>query len=348
MATSTSEGLLSRQLKKSLDSVQGVGGGFGIIVDPKGLIEHPNHPSGVITGDIELRSNSLDITCLSPDQVLSECPEAPRLICDHPSGGVPALGFELSEDFLSTLYVDVTGCRGKRGYQGDQGDIGEHGFSDGPQGNKGKTGPDIDETSKLTDITYNDIDGISDTAIVDLNIVDDDGHGCKLIVTRAKLDIGDGQAADKVAARRLSRTLIYDADTDPTVCDITRLDNWRLTQGRGDETPLNVWLLRLPAGSNDREGEPVGVDGSLDLESFVQAVIDEYKGRLTELDESWGREVKQYIENVDDQARSILSGLAHQLAMTEFNLPAVEYGITFTGCPPGYYPAAAEAQGQRN
>lgn len=334
LATSTSSGLLSRQYKKALDTTPAVGGGFGLIVDPKLLLMSPTNPDGVIKGDIELRSESLDISCVGPDRIKinTDCPPPP-LDCEIPdaAGRISGLTFSLSEKFLSTLWVDLTGPKGKKGYPGSKGDHGDHGFSDGPQGDQGNPGKNIDELCELTSISYNDIDGITDTAIVNLNIVDDDGHGCKLIVTKAKLNIPD-RAADKVAATMLSRTVVYPADTEPAICDVTHLDDWSLAQAPGDTTPLNLQLLRLPKGSNDRENDSIGFNGTLSLENFVTDIVAEYKDRLTKIDESWGRQVKQYIESIDDKARGILSDLAHQLAVCEWNLPAMEYCLTFMRC----------------
>lgn len=343
VATSISDGLLSRQLKTTLDIVPAVGGGFGIIVDPKFLMTSPTNPQGVITGNIQLRSDSLDIACVAPNKVILDCAAPPALVCEYPGGRVPELTFSVSEKFLSTLFVDLSGPTGKKGFTGGKGDTGKHGFSEGPRGDKGLPGANVTELFQLTDIVYNDIDGITDTAIVNLNLVDDSGHGCKLIVTKAKLDISDNQPADKVAAKVLSRTLIYDPDAHPLVCDVTRLDNWRLVQAPGDATPLNLQLLRYPKGSNDRENDPIGVSGTLSLTSFVQGIVAEYKDRLTKLDQTWGKQVKQFIENIDDSARNILSDLAQQLTLCEFNLPAIEYCITFKGCPSPSVAAAGRA-----
>jgi hypothetical protein len=105
-----------------------------------------------------------------------------------------------------------------------------------------------------------------------------------------------------------------------------------LVQAAGDTTPSNMQLLRLPKGSNDREGEAIGFNGILTLTDFVNAIVSEYKTKLTKLDATWGKQVKIYIENIDDHARTILSDLAQQLTLCEFNLPAMDYCITFKGC----------------
>jgi hypothetical protein len=75
----------------------------------------------------------------------------------------------------------------------------------------------------------------------------------------------------------------------------------------------------------------------------VQGIVAEYKDRLTKLDQTWGKQVKQFIENIDDSARNILSDLAQQLTLCEFNLPAIEYCITFKGCPSPSVAAAGRA-----
>ena len=333
LATTDSSGLLSRQLKKIIDNTPAVGGGFGLIVDPKLLLTSPTNPDGVIKGDIELKSESLDITCVGPDKIKlnTDCPP-PVLECEYPNDRTSGLSFSLSEKFLSTLFVDLTGPKGKKGFPGSKGDHGDHGFSEGPDGDEGQPGKNIDELCELTAINYKDIDGLTDVAIVDLNIVDDDGHGCKLIVTKARLDIPDNRAADKITTTVLSRSVIYDPDPDEVICDVTHLDDWRLAQPDGDETPLNIQLLRLPKGSNDRENDPMELNGILTLEDFVGDIAAEYKDRLSKIDKSWGKQVKEYIESVDDRARGILSDLAHQLAVCEWNLPAMEYCLTFRRC----------------
>jgi hypothetical protein len=120
-----------------------------------------------------------------------------------------------------------------------------------------------------------------------------------------------------------------------STCDITRLDNWTLAQPANDTTPLELQLLRLPKGSNDRENDETGFNGTMTLTTFVTGIVEEYKQRLTDLDEAWGKQVKAYIEGIDDKARTILSELAGQLANCEFNLPAMEYCLTFRDCAAG-------------
>lgn len=347
LATVEESGLLSPQDKALIDTVPAVSGGFGIITDAKLLLQSPTNPEGVITGDIKLKSESLDITCVGPDKIKLDCviPDTVlECVGDTPQESLPGLLFNLSDKFLDTLFVDVRGPKGKTGFRGEKGDQGEPGFSEGPQGDQGIQGDSITELCTLDDIRYNDITGITDTAIVGLNLVDDNGHGCKLIVTKAKINVEEGRPADKLIANGLSRSVIYEPDADTDTCDLTRLDDWTLAQPPGDETPLNLQLLRLPKSANEILDNPIGFNGTMTLNDFVSQVVGEYKDRLTKVDEQWGKEVRNYINGLDDKARGILSGLANDVAMCEFNLPAVEYCITFTGCGEPSSPSSAAAR----
>lgn len=342
LASEDITGLLAPSDKSLIDRVPAVPGGFGIIVDTKLLLKSPDNPEGVIQGDIKLKSESLDIVCVSA--VGTKITSCGGVAQECSAGGVgtatPGLQFSLSDKFLDTLITDLPGPKGKTGEKGDKGDTGPDGFSLGPQGLKGEAGANIGELCTLTGVTYRDIEGFTDTPIVGLNLVDNDGHGCKLIVTKARINIDPNRPADKVAPTPLSRSVIYPEDPDTAICDLTRLNDWSLAQPSTDTTPLNLQLLRLAKGSNDREDEPVGFNGTMTLDAFVGDVVAEYQSRLTKLDKQWGKEAKSHIEDIDTKARTILSNLANDLSQCEFSLPAVEYCITFTGCDQPTPPAS--------
>jgi hypothetical protein len=224
----------------------------------------------------------------------------------------------------------MAGPQGKKGYTGDKGITGKHGFVGGPVGRSGSIGENIDELCQLAGVRYNDIDGVSDTAIVDLDI-SDNGNGCNLILKKAKLNIPGDIPADKIIASLINRNIVYNADPNPSTCSLTRLSDWKLVKDIGDNTPMNLNLLRLSTGS-DTSVDPVGVNNNLTLRQFVKEIVAEYKDKLTKIDRDYGKQAKEHITNIDNKARTILSDLANQLSMCEFNLPAVEFGITFTGC----------------
>lgn len=347
LATSTSSGLMSSADKVVLDKLPSVGGGFGLIVDTKYVLKNESNPDGIIKGDIKLKSDSLDIVCVGPNQLKLKCSVPPTIDCAYTTSSAPGLMFKVNENFLSTFIVDIPGCGGKDGLPGDDGPIGEPGWSDGPKGITGLSGKSSTQLATLTGIDYNDIPGLTDTAIVGLNMVDS-GNGCTLRVTTGK--VGKEGPADKIIASPIRRLLQYQVQ-DGTDCKLTNLDQWTIVKPDGDDTPLNLMLLRLAKGSN-ADGEPVSFNGYY-LSKFVEDIVSEYKKRLLALDVKWGMEVKNYIQTIDSKARQIISELANQLSMCEFALPAVEYCITLIPCdketppppppPPPPSPAAVAA-----
>jgi len=343
LATNDTPGYLSSDDKRLLDNTPTIGGGFGLITDTKLLLQNPTNPEGVIQGDIELRSESLDITCAGVQGVKLECAPPGVFDCSAPTDDTVGLSFKLSDKFLDTLFVDFPGPMGKKGFTGKKGAQGDHGFSEGPKGNTGIVGESIDQLCELTGLTFTDKPGVTDEAIVDLKLLDNDGHGCKLIVTKSKINISNDDPADKLKTTAISRSLIY--SEEPVVdCDVSRLDDFSLIQPAGDITPLDVQLLRLPKGSNDRDDGSVGFNGTMNLMAFATEIVDEYKDKLTKLDQQWGKQVKEYIQSIDDKARTILSTLADDLTQCEYNLPAVEYGIVFEACIPDSPTTSAAAR----
>lgn len=344
LATSTTTGYMSYADKKLLDSIPAAPGGFGIITDSKLLLKSDDNPDGVIKGDIQLKSESLDIVCVGTDGLKSECVTYSNLECATSIETIPGLSFKLSDKFLRTLTVNLAGPRGKKGHKGNKGTTGKPGFVGGPVGRPGQPGENIDSLNKLSGIRYNDVEGVSDSAIVEMSALDQ-GTGCQLLLKKAKLNIPGNVPAEKVIANPLNRYLVYNPDKEESTCSITRLKDWKLAKDPDDKTPINVNLLRLSTGAEDVTTEPVGINSSLTLYQFVDQVVNEYIEKLKIVDEEYGKVAKEYIESIDDSARTILSELANDLTMCEFNMPAVEYGMTFRGCdqPPSPSPVAANS-----
>lgn len=329
-ASSDNIGYLSANDKRLLDKTPAAPGGFGIITDAKLLLQSPSNPEGVIRGDIELKSDSLDIICVGSDKLKLTCSIPANLECTT-SPTTPGLLFKINDKFLNTFIVNMPGQQGKKGFVGEKGLPGRPGFAGGPPGIIGIAGANISELCRLSGVSYRDIDGITDTAVVDLDIVND--NGCKLVVTKAKLNVPNDAPADKIMAAPLSRSIVYDPDPDPDNCVITRINKWKLTKNPGDTTPLNLSLLRLSRGA-DSTDQPVGFNTTLSLRKLISDIVAEYQKRLDKIDKGYGKIAREYIEEIDNKARNILSQLANDVAMCEFNLPAVEYCITFAGCEP--------------
>lgn len=330
LVSSTNIGYISYKDKALLDSIPAVPGGFGIITDTKLLLKSESNPEGVISGDIQLKSESLDIACANADGIRLDCSTPPSLECITSTELVPGFTFRLSKKFLDTLVFNLPGPQGKTGHKGAKGPQGKPGYNGGPPGAKGKPGEDIEELCTLTGVVYNDIEGITDTAIVDMDILDDDGHGCKLSVTKAKLNIPGDVPADKLYALPLNRYLVYEPEPDEGTCAISRLTKWKLKKDPGDNTPTNLNLIRLATGSDQNTDQPVGFNANMTLRQFITGIVTAYQKKLTKIDKLYGKHVKEYINNLDNKARTILSNLANELSMCEFDLPAVEYCITFS------------------
>ena len=322
----SASGLLTPQLKGMIDSIPDTPGGFGIIVDPK--VAQTGDASGIITGDIKLVSDSINIECVGINKQKIVCENPPSLQCEYTSDDLPGIVLSVKQEFLDSIYINSHGPKGKKGDKGDKGPKGANGYSEGPVGIDGKTGSNVPSLCEFAGIEYNDIDGLSDTAIVSLKIGSDE-YGCKLIATKSKLNIDNNRPADKVQTTSITRSIRF--NNDNSSCGAVRMNNWTILKAPNDPTNTNIQLIRLPKGSNN-SSDPMNFNGTMSLNAFVTNVINKYKSKLTEIDKQYGKEVKQYIESVDKNARSILSDLANQLSNCEFELPATEHCITFVNC----------------
>lgn len=328
LADENTVGYLRPRDKALLDSIPSNPGGFGIIADTKLIAKTPDNPDGVLQGDIILRSNSLDIQCVDIDEKpITRTPT--QLECVAPIGPSPGLRFKLSQKFINSLILDMPGKTGAIGATGPKGPEGKVGYAGGPAGQQGQPGRDIDQLSELQGIIFRDLDGITDTAAVDMEIIPDPG-GCRLVVTKAKLNVPGTSPARQVFVSRLDRDIIYSTDPNPLECDLTRLSEWRLSKGPDDTTPMNLNLLRL--ADTDDFSEPMSFNGNLTLKTFINGFVERYSELIRQADVEYGRQARQYVEQLDDKARRILSQLADELARCEFNLPATQYCITFQGC----------------
>ncbi len=461
LATADTSGYMSPQDKLLLDKVPAVGGAFGIIVDTKLLLQSSSNPEGIIQGDIQLKSDSINIICVTKD--LQKIPDLDN--CVNPSfncegtdltvpGGSFGLKFELTEKFLKTLTINLRGKRGPKGDKGPKGPKGDTGYSPGPVGEKGDTGDSTSTQCTLTGITYNDVDTPTNEAIVALDITQD----CTLSITTSKINVDPDLPATQVEAAPIIRTISYPGTTttnggtstwkvaqriassapigtstwkvvqsfqesgqvgqiritkawslvtnncgvgytpvppptdpntlpvgttqvmecsgasldvrywqlvssnctegnnpiqptaDPNTlpvgtvqttncqpsattsgdCYDVRMSDWTLQRGGTDTISLNPTLLRLPKGANTAT---VQLNSGVSLNDYITSMTNQYIDKLTEIDTQYMNTAKKYVDTIDNKARTILSNLAKQLAECEFNMPSVEYCITFNNCP---------------
>lgn len=333
VASSEIIGYLNKIDKAFIDTIQtDTPGSFSIIVDPKAGLTGIGE-DGTISGNITLVSDSIDITCSvftpvgrTPDT--ANCsPSKAILVPDGPTP--PALNFSLSDNFLNSLTIDLPGSKGDTGPKGLEGPPGKHGFDYlGPPGVDGRIGLNGKTNFNLNGILYHDLPNeLSDSAVVDLNLLDFESGGHKLIYTKSELDIQNG-AANKLSASLLQRYLRYPADARN--CNEVKLSDWLIVQPAGDYTRLDLTVLRLPTGAVNSDAVPVQFDSSLSLSDYINAVVNEYQKSLTKIDSELGARAKEYITSIDEQARLILADLSQKLSDAEFSLPAQDFCLTFS------------------
>jgi len=230
---------------------------------------------------------------------------------------LPGMQFALSSKFLDTLCLEVTGPPGGRGPKGFDGEAGEDGHNDGPRGERGDPGRDATAAHDFTGIKFVELDTITDTAVVSMEL---DGAAGMLSYTKTKMNVPeDDEPADQFVAIPTQRSLYYpDLADDPT--EYVTLDDWRISVPPGDPLYEEPELLLLRMQSDVKEGVPVPVE-SVQLSDFINSVVTHYKGLLVEFQDGWLAEMREYIEGKDGEARTILGSMAQKVAECEFDRP---------------------------
>lgn len=323
LASSVSPGLLSKEYKFLLDNIPEKGGGFAIVTRPHLTRRNADNPDGVIFGDIELTSDSLDIQCVFSDgsPIRPGCTSAAFKETDILP---PGFDINFSEKLLNTLCIEVPGGPGPRGDKGDKGLSGKDGTGDGPKGLKGEPGIDATEHHKLTGIKILDIDDIFDTAVVKLDI---DQQAGKLFVTKAKINIPteEDAAVEQFIVAQISRDikftecLKYDLITSPCRPD-------------DDFTEPNPTIAYFPshfdpANLNERTFQPV----RRQLSDLVNDVVGFYQNKLDEFNEKYNDDIDKFIKDKDAEARKQLDVLGDRLAECE-NITYLEYCLAPLAC----------------
>lgn len=245
--------------------------------------------------------------------------------CDTPDGLTPGIKFALSDDILSTFFVELIGAKGPRGFDGPKGPRGKEGFTDGPPGDKGLPGVDATTTRKLSGIKVVDLDDVSDSAIVSIEM--DSGSG-KITYTRSKLNVPeDDTPADQVVALPLHRSISY------TSAPFTTLDDWELLAPANDPAgTIDLFVAKIPPNySSDKPSQLELVR----LSDLIGLATSYYSDILCRWEKEWSMQVKEFVESKDEEARRVLSDLTQQVAECEFQLP-IEFclGVEPAQCRP--------------
>jgi hypothetical protein len=328
LADYNTTGLMGPQDKRFLDSIPSVAGSFGIITDQSVVIRSSDNRVGLVSKNIELHSDSLDITAVdgNGNAYLGQ------MLPDDPTGeSLGGLKFSLKTKFLDALCLEVVGPTGQTGATGATGVAGTDGFNDGPTGEQGISGVAATTSNTFSGIKVVDTTDIVDTAVVALQM---DGSAGRLSYTTAKMNVpSNDEPADQLAAQPIQRSLTY-----PTVAEsgsYVTLDDWTLTIPSGDPLSDDAEVLLIKIPSDLAAGEVVNIELAK-LTDLITVVVDSYKAKLATFQTSWLAQMKSYIEAKDSAARTVLSSIAQDLASCEFSRP-LEFciGIAPSDCSQG-------------
>jgi len=298
------------------------------------------NPHGIISGNIELVSDSLDIKCVeNKNGVLVDdaCGVKDSDAVKNPRG----ISFSLKEEFLKTLCFNVPGCKGPSGKQGLKGNDGKPGTGDGPKGDVGTTGEDAIEEASFTGVKFVDLDDVYDTAVVGLELDADAG---KLHVVKSRMRVPiDGKPADQVIASGINRSVSFSEEflfdiVKPSIDPVSMDSKIGVTLG-GDsacffksEYENDVLVAVLPKGFKSGCTE-IGVRWLGDL---LNDIANHFRQELLDASVTYDKQIKEHIVVKDEEAKKVLCELAQNLAECEWELP-LEFCIGLTGgdCAPG-------------
>ena len=322
------------------DSIVVQGDASEACLDDEFIVFNPleANEQGVIMGDIELVSDTLDITCVDnmgrPITVSADC----RLDYKDNDGGAQAPGLDLkvSEKVLDSFCVELRTCKGSTGIGGLKGETGADGTGDGPTGEMGDPGQDApDIAHKFTGVKFVESEDIYDSAVIGIELDADNG---KLYALKAKMVVPDDETpATQVITSPINRTI--DWTDDEFGYKLLKPNNDPIETK--DPKDADVLIAAYPAGyevqssglPNDIAKSRVTQFNSVTLSALLDRTIAHFRDRLETIGEDYDREIKAFIEEKDSKARIILAGLAQDLAECEWELP-IEFclGITPDDC----------------
>jgi hypothetical protein len=320
-------GLLAPDLKYMLDKVQNKGGGFAIITKPHLQFRSNSNPDGVIFGDVDLISDSLDIKCVHADgkEIANTCLTVSFTETDTQP---PGFDINLSDNLLNTLCVEVPGGPGQPGPRGDTGPDGADGTGDGPRGLKGLSGKNATEGYTFSGVRIVDLDTTTDVAVTKMELEPDSG---KLFITKGHIKVPDNEeaAADKLTVQQINRGVRF----------LGNCFDYELTMlpcmPDEDYEELNPAIAYYPSHFDiAKEGRAYQLKKKR-LSDLVDDMIDYYQTRLDKIADQYDKEIEELIKKTDKDARQVLDTLGDRLAECE-NITYLEYCIGIgEPCIPG-------------
>lgn len=307
-ADSNTIGLLSPSLKKLINSLAEKAGGFGILTKFSYGKTKTNGYEGVLSGDIKLVSESLDIQCI-------DRPSSPEM------GTNPQINFNFSDNFLSTLCIEVPGGPGPTGRPGDRGPRGVPGTGDGPEGEKGDPGTDATGIATVDEVEVVFDDAFYSSAVINLSL---DTTNSILAVTKANVLVADQNTpADAVVATPLVRDIEFTGDgfeyniTKP-LDDEDATDPVMLAYG-ADFAPDQNRKLKANADGCCCEEEDSAELIARKLSDYINQVVAKYQKEIDRISTEYDREAKEFVFKKDEEARKALDVIIQQLSTEEFN-----------------------------
>jgi len=309
-ASGTQTGLLSPVLKTKIDGIPAKGGGSAIIIKP--LKRSLDNTDGIIVGDVELVSNSLDITCTDANGDPMPSGAGCVVNIEVPEGiedlRQPGFNFQIKDKTYNSICVRVPGIAGPRGDKGAKGIRGEPGTGDGPQGDKGAAGKSQTVAGTFTGVKIVEASGIYDSAIVGLDLDAEQGI---LTAIKSKVRIPtDDKPAEQVVAAAIVRGIQFTS-------------GWSFNVTKPSEDALDTLdpnILHLPPGFVPAAGKSAEVSVKK-FSYIVGKIVDKYKADLEKIEAEYDTQLRDYILAIDAEARKILADLAQKLADCEWQLP---------------------------
>lgn len=264
---------------------------------------HKYNDQGLITGNIEFVSESIDFTELVKSTKDGDC-------CTPYYN----IGLSLSDDFIESYLLEIPGCKGDCGPEGDQGEDGIDGYDPtGPQGDPGEDGIDRnDETSFLTSVSVTDNDSISNEAIVELKLDKDNGI---LYAIKANISNND-ENADKLIVYPTFRDIELLGNDENLKFNIIDEDNIQTTDD-------NILILK-----NGVNGEYTAVQLT-PLREVIQLIINKYKEQYIKIKSKIDKDLIEYVYGKYNDTKNILMELAEELSKCEWNMP-IDFSLSLS------------------
>lgn len=317
VADGTNQGLLSRQLKFLMDRVPDKGGGFAIITKPLLKNRSQDNPDGVLFGDIELISDSLDIRCVHSDgrEIENGCL---RVAFKETDQLPPGFDINFSDNLLENLCVVVPGGPGLPGERGLKGEDGIDGTGDGPVGLTGDAGEDATEPRSIDGVEVVDLDTVSDVAVTKMDL---DAPGGRFFVTKGQVKVPDEDdaVANRLIVSQINRGIRFLED-----CFDYELVMLPCRPGDDFDT-LDPVIAYLPSHYDPSDIRPVQPVRRR-LSDLVNDIVAHYQDKLDKIRQQYDSEIEAFIKDKDREARMILDQLGDRLAECE-NITYLDYCI---------------------